>query len=178
MDPDVAPDADARMRAMVADHFDFVWRTARRFGLRNVEADDATQRAFIVASRRLAQIAPGSERSFLFATAMRIAAETRRTHARRAEVPDDGGEERFDPAPLQDELVERRRAREILADVIEAMPDDVRVVFVLFELEQLTLAEVAALVRAPQGTVASRLRRAREIFERKIALAQKKRRGP
>jgi RNA polymerase sigma-70 factor (ECF subfamily) len=169
---DAAPDAEARMRSMVAEHFDFVWRTARRFGLRDFEADDATQRAFIVASQRLGQIEPTRERSFLFAAAIRIASEIRRTHARRAEVDYD---ERRDPAPLQDELVERRRARVLLDEIVEAMPDDVRVVFVLFELEQLTMAEIAALVGVPQGTIGSRLRRAREIFERKIGLAQKRR---
>jgi RNA polymerase sigma-70 factor, ECF subfamily len=175
-----APDAGARMRAIMAQHFDFVWRTTRRLGLRDFEADDASQRAFIVVSRRLHEIHPGSERSFLFAVALRIVAEIRRTHARRGEVADDAADDRRDPAPLPDELVERRRARELLDEVIAAMPEDVRPVFVLFELEQMTMAEVASLLGIPAGTVASRLRRAREIFEKKIAAAgaaRERRRG-
>jgi RNA polymerase sigma-70 factor (ECF subfamily) len=177
IDQDVAPDADARMRVIMADHFDFVWRTTRRMGLRDFEADDATQRAFIVAARRLQEIRPGSERSFLFGAALRITSEMRRTHARRAEVADDAGDERLDPSPLQDELVDRRRARALLDEVIDAMPKDVRPVFVLFELEQMTIAEVASMLGLPAGTVASRLRRGREVFEKKIAGARGRRRS-
>jgi RNA polymerase sigma-70 factor (ECF subfamily) len=45
------------------------------------------------------------------------------------------------------------------------MSIDLRAVFVLFELEQTTLSEIAVLLDVPRGTVASRLRRAREYYE-------------
>jgi RNA polymerase sigma-70 factor (ECF subfamily) len=54
--------------------------------------------------------------------------------------------------------------RAVLRAVIDAIPTDLRVVFVLFELEELTLAQIAAMVGIPIGTAASRLRRARESF--------------
>ena len=44
------------------------------------------------------------------------------------------------------------------------MPLDLRTVFVLFELEELTMAEIAELLGLAPGTVASRLRRARQDY--------------
>jgi RNA polymerase sigma-70 factor (ECF subfamily) len=52
----------------------------------------------------------------------------------------------------------------MLDRALEAMPMDLRKVFVLFDLEELTTTEVANVLRLPRGTVASRLRRAREVF--------------
>jgi RNA polymerase sigma-70 factor, ECF subfamily len=69
--------------------------------------------------------------------------------------------ERPDPDPGPDELVDRDRARAALDAILAAMPLELRAVFVLYELEQLTMAEIAALLELPPGTVASRLRRAR-----------------
>ena len=55
----------------------------------------------------------------------------------------------------------------ILDDVLAAMPVDERVVFVMFELEELSTQEISSILEIPVGTVASRLRRAREDFERR-----------
>ena len=43
-----------------------------------------------------------------------------------------------------------------------------RVVFVLFEVEEMITSEIAELFELPSGTVASRLRRARELFEQAV----------
>ena len=45
------------------------------------------------------------------------------------------------------------------------MPDELRTIFVLFELEELKMAAIAELLSLAPGTVASRLRRARAQFE-------------
>ena len=44
------------------------------------------------------------------------------------------------------------------------MPSDHRAVFVLHEIEEMTLSEIASALTIPQGTVASRLRKARRLF--------------
>ncbi len=161
----VGPAADARLRTLMAEHFDFVWRQLRRLGLSEDRADDGAQQVFIVAARKLDEIAVGRERSFLFGTAMRVAADARRSTARRREVASEGASEPTDPTPHADELLDQRRARAMLDDALREMDLDLRAVFVLFELEEMTMAQIAKLLELPPGTVASRLRRAREEFD-------------
>jgi RNA polymerase sigma-70 factor (ECF subfamily) len=52
----------------------------------------------------------------------------------------------------------------VLDGILDAMPMDLRTVFTLFELEAMTMVEIAQVLSIPAGTVASRLRRGREIF--------------
>ncbi len=158
------PDADARLTAMVDAHFDFIWRSLRRLGIPAGDADDGAQRVFVVAARKLSEIELGKERPFLFGTAYRVAREMRRAVARRpAEaLPED--ELLPDSAPNPEQLSDRKRARELLDAVLDTLPIENRTVFVLYEMEELTMAEIAALTELPAGTVASRLRRARELF--------------
>jgi RNA polymerase sigma-70 factor (ECF subfamily) len=154
----------ARIHRLVVDQHAFVWRSLVRLGVPRSDAEDAVQQVFLVASRRIADILPGAERSFLYGVSLRIASRARRTQTRRREVGEDSCPERVDTAQRPDELLDRARARAVLDSILEAMPLELRSVFTLFELEQLTMSEIGDLLDLPQGTVASRLRRAREIF--------------
>jgi len=161
-----AGDAAARMAALLPAHFRDVWRMVRRFGVPERSAEDAAQEVFIIAARRLADITPGSERAFLLATAVRVAANARRSLSTRREVSDthevpDG----VDPRPSADALLDQKRLRQMLDDVLDVLTDELRVAFVLYELEGLSSPEIATLLGIPVGTVASRLRRAREAFD-------------
>jgi RNA polymerase sigma-70 factor, ECF subfamily len=161
-------DARARLEVLFSTHFDFIWRSLRRFGLSEDRADDAAQQVFMVASRKLDAIKEGSERSFLFGTAMRVASDIRKSApVRREVVRDDVGVE-LEGGPRPDDLLEQRRARETLDRVLDAMELDLRAVFILFEVEEMSTTEIASLLSIPHGTVASRLRRAREDFERSV----------
>jgi RNA polymerase sigma-70 factor, ECF subfamily len=152
------------LRALVDAHFDFVWRSLRRLGVEDAMLDDAAQQVWIVASRG-ENIRVETARSYLFAIAMRVASDMRRSARRRRHVSDEARVAgAADDAPLADERLDRARARVVLDRILDAMPDDLRVVFVLYELEQLTSPEIAEALSIPLGTVSSRLRRAREIF--------------
>jgi RNA polymerase sigma-70 factor (ECF subfamily) len=56
----------------------------------------------------------------------------------------------------------------VLAEILDGMPLELRTVFILFELEQMTKTEISNVVGIPEGTVVSRLRRAREVFENRV----------
>jgi len=161
--------ADLRLRGLVGAHFDFVWRSLRRLGVLSTDVDDCAQQVFLVAARKLGDIAEGSERGFLFSTAMRVASDARRSRTRRREVHEDDAAEVSDPAPDPEEVAEKRRARAILDEVLDAMSMDLRAPFVLFELEEIPTTEIATMLDLPAGTVASRLRRAREEFHSIVA---------
>src|SRR4051812_6204799 len=74
--------ASTRFRALVEQHFDFIWRSLRGLGVPSSAVDDAAQHVFCVASEKLGAIAAGSERAFLFKTALGVAANARRAIGR------------------------------------------------------------------------------------------------
>src|SRR5579863_10463069 len=69
---------DERVRAAVDAHYDALWRFLRRMGVAPRLVEDAAQQVFIVFAERMASVAPSSERSFLFGTALRVASDVRR----------------------------------------------------------------------------------------------------
>jgi RNA polymerase sigma-70 factor, ECF subfamily len=161
-EPDVA--SGLSLATLVSAHLAFVWRSLRRFGVPQADVDDAAQQVFLIAREKLVSIKPGSERSFLTAVALRVA-----SHARRANQRRDAAHQRFldyqSAAPAPEGISQRvMEARELLDRVLDRMPADLRSVFVLFELEELTIDEVAEHLALPRGTVATRLRRARMVF--------------
>lgn len=169
-------DSQQRAARLASEQLRFVWRLARRFGLSPSDADDATQRVFFVAVERIDRIVPGSERAFLYRTAFRIAlkikAASRREHQPDA-PPDLELLPHSDPSP--EDLSEQQRARALLDRILESMPLDLREVLILFEIEHLSMQEVAELLEVPRGTVASRLRRARADFEQRLHRLQVRR---
>jgi RNA polymerase sigma-70 factor, ECF subfamily len=155
-----------RLAELLRAHYNCVWRTLRRLGVDEGRADDAAQEAFIVLARRLSDVREGYERTFLLSSALRIAANYRRTWHVKHEVGDEGAlaAER-DPRPSAEQLLDRKRLRQALQELLDAWPEDIRVAFVLFELEGLSMPEIAQVTETKLGTVASRLRRARELFQ-------------
>ncbi|HET9956607.1 MAG TPA: sigma-70 family RNA polymerase sigma factor [Polyangiaceae bacterium] len=154
----------ARFSQLVSEHLDFLWRALRRFGVREADVDDATQRVFLIANEKLPRIEVGRERSFLVGVATRIAAHARRSYQRRDVA--EGQLSTSPPAdnPNPEELTQQLQARMLLDRVLDKMPEELRIVFVLFELEELTVDEITHLLGLPRGTVATRLRRSREVF--------------
>jgi RNA polymerase sigma-70 factor (ECF subfamily) len=164
-DADPSSARAARMHALVTQHFDFIWRSLRGLGVPAESADDEAQRVFMIVAQKLDGVVVGAERAFLFSTALGVASNARRAVARRREVR---GEQLFDriedPAPNGERLLELKERRALLDQVLAEMPDDLRTIFVLFVLEGMPAPEIAELIGIPLGTVASRVRRAREAF--------------
>ncbi len=162
-------DSDARMRRLVESHYDFVWRVMRRLGVPEASAEDATQDVFIIVDRKTREFWPDNEKSYLFAVALRVAAEKRRTERRRAENLElEAWSEIADHKSDLDIAMDQQRARAVVDEILDFIPFEHRIVFVLFELEDMTTAEIAQVLGIPNGTVASRLRRGREIFQQAV----------
>jgi RNA polymerase sigma-70 factor, ECF subfamily len=156
---------DAQLAELLRQHYATVWRTLRRVGVDADRVDDAAQEVFIVASKKLELIEPGRERNYLLSSALRVAANYRRARRARREVLDERAlDEQTDPLPSAEQLVDRKRLRQMLDEVLERFPEEIRTAFVLFELEGLSVPEIADMTDTKIGTVASRLRRARELF--------------
>jgi RNA polymerase sigma-70 factor (ECF subfamily) len=162
----MSAEAQDRFRRMVSENVDFIWRALRGLGVPTAGVDDAAQQVFLVAAQRIDAIARGAERSFLFSTARGVAANVRRSQSRSREDRDDlAVMAHADNAANPEQALSQKEARALLDQLLDGLPEELRTVFVLFELEGLTAAAIAELLELPAGTVASRLRRAREEFQ-------------
>ena len=171
--PGVGPADAARLRALVARYFDFVWRTVRRFGVPAASAEDATQKVFLVAAKKIGPVSADRERAFLVAVSLRVASAERRRQRRQhtAESNEDIAL-LYSSGPSPDELVDRKKARAVMESILDELPLECRAVLILYEMEEYTMAEIGAVLELPLGTVASRLRRARQLFESAVTRYQ------
>lgn len=152
---------ETALDAIYREHFEFVWSVLRRLGVADADVEDASQDVFVVAHRRLAQFeGRAAVRTWLYSIAMRVAANRRRKHARRDALIHLHGVSSPMPDDLE-ELAARGEARAILERLLDRLDEHKRVVFVLAELEELTVPAIADLVGENPRTIYSRLRAAR-----------------
>lgn len=163
-----APDAvarRARVDRMVRAHFGLVWRYLRRLGLSEADADDGAQQVFLTFARKLDVVEADRERSFLLGVALRVASDARRAHKRRRLEPETALNDATDPRPDPEQALDQQRVCALLDRFLEQLDEGARAVFVLYEVEGLTMREIAEALELSPGTVASRLKRARVRFE-------------
>ena len=153
---------------------DFVWRTVRRMGVRAADTDDVVQEVFVIVHRRLAEFAGRAQiKTWVFKILVHVVRHYWRTHQRK---PGDRAAE--DPAAIQTlvadhehspaAMYERVEAMRVLDRLLAQLDEEKREVFVLAEIEQMTAAEIAEIIEANVNTVGSRLRAARQEFEKAL----------
>jgi RNA polymerase sigma-70 factor (ECF subfamily) len=140
----------------------FVWRVLGRLGVPRSDVADVSQEVFLVVHRKLGDFEGRSSlKSWIYGICVRVAAAFRRKPFRKREhALDELTNE--SPEPGQDEQLERRRARARLMAALEALDEEKRSVFVLYELEELSMPEVAEALDCPLTTAYSRLHAARK----------------
>lgn len=157
------------------EHFDFVWRSARRLGQRPPQLEDVVQEVFMVVQRRLSTFEGRSSlRTWLYGITRHIV----RSHYRRTRSEHS--------APPEFELVDGRcseaqlSAREdlrLLHGLLAQLDDELREVFVLAQLEGMTGPEIAEALELPIRTVYSRIDSAQKAFDRALQRARARERG-
>lgn len=154
----------ARITRLVRSHGEFIWRVLRRLGLSPTDAEDASQQVFMILARKLDQLPHDTERVFLYSAAVRVAANARRGLRRRRE--EDGVELDLVASSARGPELGIQEHEEVteLDALLARLPDELCRVLILSEIEGLSGVEIAELEGIPAGTVASRLRRARELF--------------
>ena len=148
------------------EHFTFVWRSARRLGVYEAALDDVVQEVFVIVHRRLGEFeGRSSVRTWLFGIALRVARDHRRSSARKSP------EGTVDPDTLRatglgpSESVEKAEAVRTLYAILDQMDDERREIFVMAELEQMTMPDIAETLSVNVNTAYARLRSARQMFE-------------
>jgi RNA polymerase sigma-70 factor (ECF subfamily) len=152
-------------------HFPRVWRTLARLGVREADLMDVTQNVFIIVHRQLGEFEGRSElTTWLFSICRLVVKDYLRSAPIRREIVVEVRElaGRSWPGETPIQHVDARDRLGLLQAILAKMPEKLRVVFVLFELEEMNGEEIAALLELPVGTVRSRLRLAREAFQREV----------
>ncbi|HTR50104.1 MAG TPA: RNA polymerase sigma factor [Kofleriaceae bacterium] len=142
-------------------HVGFVWRIARAFGVPASAIEDAVQDVFVVVHRRLPEFeGRAAITTWLFAITKRVAFAHRRRETRTEPL---AAEPRSSADPFA--AISRAEAAAIVAEILDTLDDDKRIVLALVELEQLSVPEVAQLLEINLNTAYSRLRLARAAFD-------------
>ncbi len=141
----------------------FVWRTLKQFGVASADLEDQTQEVFLVAHRRLGEWDGQHARAWLFAIARRSASSYRRGRQRRCEQPLAAVPEAVSP---EDPSV--RAEIELLSRVFQTLDEDKQIVFILHELEGMSMREVAEAVQCPLKTAFTRYYAARRELTRAL----------
>lgn len=165
---ELAAQSPPNPQALVREHGAFVWRALRRLGVPERDVDDQCQEVFLVVLRKLGEFEGRSSlRTWMYGIAVRVASAYRRRAQHREiahgdDVPEgatEGG---------QDEALAQNQARAMLDRALDELDEEKRAVFVLFEIEELPMKEVAEALGCPLQTAYSRLAAAREMVAASI----------
>jgi RNA polymerase sigma factor (sigma-70 family) len=157
---------EAALTALVRRHAPMVWGVCRRVLRSEHDAEDAFQATFLVLIRRAASIATRElVANWLYRVAYNTALRARATAARRH------SRERTVPVMPEPHIADGNGAsdlRHLLDRELSRMPEKYRVPIILCDLEGKTREEAAAEIGCPEGTVAGRLARARDMLAKRI----------
>jgi RNA polymerase sigma-70 factor (ECF subfamily) len=154
-----------------------VWKALLRLGVAEHAVEDIVQEVFLIVHRRLPTFRGNSLiTTWVYGIAVRVARNHRRARRHRETVL---AELSLEAAQVADStertphvLVEKQEASKIVNRLLDGLDDDLREVFVLAELEELTAVEIAEVLDMNPNTVASRLRAARMAFEKAARCAR------
>lgn len=169
-----APPRELTAAALFEEHASFAWRVLRRLGVADADADDACQEVFLTVHRRLhAFEGRSSPRTWIYGICIRVASDWRNRAATRREVASAKPPDRLVEATQVGDVA-LREARTLLDRILDGLDDDKRAAFVLYEIEELSLKELAAAIGCPLQTAFSRLQAARREVEAALARVRAK----
>lgn len=156
-----------------ATYFDFVWRSVRRLGVPNGAIDDAVQDVFVVVHRRLGDFEGRSSlKTWIFGIVRRVVRDHRPLRHTATFVAEElyPEAELLQKSPLEEAA--RAEAARLIHRLLTALDEDKREAFVLAELEQMTVPEVAEALGANVNTIYARVRAARQELKEALAREQ------
>ena len=152
------------LAAVYAREFDWVWHTLRRLGVAPRNLPDLTHDVFVVVHRRAhTWDRTRPLRPWLFGIALRVSRDHLSLARNRLESVVEAPEV-ADPEPPQDQRLAERQARELVVSALQSLDLDRRAVFILHDIEELPMSEIAVTLDVPAKTLYARLKSARELF--------------
>jgi RNA polymerase sigma-70 factor (ECF subfamily) len=162
----VAAQGDIDLPGLVKEHHAVVYRYAVRLCGCPVEAEDLTQQAFLIAHQKLHQLrSEAAARAWLLTVVrscfLKSVRKPRPTPAADIDLLVNEAADNGSPVDPID--------REELAAALAELPDEFRLVLLMFYFEELSYQQMAEQLAIPMGTVMSRLSRAKEHLRRRLA---------
>ena len=154
----------ATFREVFDGHARYAWRSLLGLGVQTADLPDASQQVFLVVHARFEadQVPTGAMRTFVYGVCLRVASDFRRRAHRRREqlcaVPPEST-----TAATQERSVALGEALGLLEAALDRLPPPQREAFILYEIEELGMTEVAATLGCPIQTAYSRLHAARKV---------------
>jgi RNA polymerase sigma-70 factor (ECF subfamily) len=166
------------MSAVFDENFDYLWKALRRFGVREADLEDLVHDVFLKIYLRSGDYDPSRPlRPWLFGFAYRVAADYRRLARHRLELPHARADIADSQRPV-DERIESHEERVLVQQALESVDVDRRAVFILHDLDEVPIPEIAEALGIPLNTAYSRLRLARAEFAAAAKRLRKSRGAP
>jgi RNA polymerase sigma-70 factor (ECF subfamily) len=168
--PEDASRADqAAFQSFVERNMRFAFRVAWAMLRNRPDADDVVQECFLRLYRRRAWHGLDDERAFLARVVWRLARDRQRRPIR-----EEGGTEMdtmtaTSHSPESDAVSSSGIAR--IHRLIDTLPEELRQPLVLSTIEEMTSAQIAIALGIPEGTVRTRIQRARALLKQKLGAA-------
>jgi len=168
---------DTEFAELVQRQSRFVFRVVYAVLLNRQDAEDAVQEMFLKLYRNRGWRNVENERAFLARAAWRVAVDRRPQHPEVLSLDCEAGQERAieaaspDPGPERVAIFADQHAR--IHTMIDALPEKLRLPLILSAGDELNSREIGQVLGIPEGTVRTRLQRARDLLRRKLAAADK-----
>lgn len=174
--PQTPPEKAALFRATFETEHRYVWNSLRRLGVRERDLPDVTHDVFMAFFRVL----DGFDRErpikpFLFGIAFRVASDYRRLGRNKNEFLDEP-EDRRDSTPNAESAVSRSEDRTLVQEALAEIEPERRAVFIMHDIDETSMPEIAEALGIPLNTGYSRLRLARQDFKEAVRKAREGRR--
>ena len=157
---------------VIREHAAFVWRVLRHLGVVEAQLDDLSQQVFLIVLRQIHTFQGHSSlRTWIFGICRNVAQQARRDGALLRELPTAHLPEVGTP-PTQENALWLKQAHLQLIAALSKLSDEQRSVFVLYEIEELPMEEIAAMCQTPLTTCYSRLAAARAKVESELRRKQ------
>lgn len=165
---------DAEFTALVQRQSRFVFRVVYAVLLNSHDAEDAVQETFLKLYCNRGWRNLTNERAFLARVAWRIAVDRRPRSAQHTMLNFDSDSTSnpgdylatLEPGPEQTLLIANQHA--LVHSMIDSLPEELRLPLVLSTFDELNSREIGGILRIPEGTVRTRLQRARQILRKKL----------
>lgn len=156
---------------LVDEYGDSIYKFCRSLTYSREDADDLFQETFLRVFEQLPKLnASGNPQGFLFSTSLYIWKSWKRKYARRKRLApmERLDENRVSSVEMEDNIMMQEEIR-IVREIVESLPEKYKIPLILYYTVEMSVTDIAAVLKLPQGTVKSRLFKGRELVEKGLA---------